>query len=1033
MKRSFMRVFSVITVSLMILSAVPINISAAFGNIYYISLYGSDANDGSFSAPFATFKKAAETMKAGDTCFVRGGTYYETLEMNMRGMANGEISFRAYNGEKVTLSGGEPLTNWMRHDGNIWVTDMNWDIYGGNGNMIFSDGGLCLEARWPNASASELLDKTKYAVLESNSAETNGALSLTESALPDGMDLTGAQIWCANGPSYWSTVFNIDEHDWENKTITFSDVFSTIGYRPKKGNIYYVKGKYCLLDSPGEWFKEGGKLYFYAPAGKDPNNMKIEAKKREYVINLNNSAYISFNGINARGGLISFDGNSNHCSFRGGVIESLDYKMVPGERGSAQGIILGGSNNLLSDCEIRNMFGEGVTLKGNGNCVVNNYIHDINFEHTYSDGIYINGVKHLISRNTVEKTGRGTIGGAFDSCIISYNDLSDSCRLSKDGGTVYLNSHNYNNSEFHHNILHGSMNNDGLQYGMYLDSMTSGMIIYRNLVYGMEPDTPAGGRLTLCLNPNSMGNLFVNNTFINTKPMNTYATKNGELKYDLSGCAFINNLFRSAMHDATEENLSQNGVVLKNNLHGEKDAFGDFWNDDYTLKDGSAAIDAGCIVEGITEEYSGDAPDCGAFEHGKEPWTAGHNFNVNYGTVYEQNKKIPYRNIIENCGFENNFNGWVNEDAERFISGSWPLWCKFSKDGSKSALMPGGSKLSRKVSGLEPFTSYKIGAFGMLAGRYTRADSYSSAYDRNLNSVGFAKKGETINGLGAIGALEYRVDFGSVPTDKLVLGIRDGASGQRVSVCIGELDRICAVLDIPSALPDIGWGWYTVDLGEAISGVQTVFIKFESSNFGKTTFAGFYPDYSAEGEYLSVSAVSDGGKRGEIQISSKDFDMPMPSFSVTTGAKGEIDLLIEKTGEKLLGYVDYISICKNPDGNLDLGGGFSVLGKAVRNADGEFYSNSEFAEEKFNMFELSFMNNSWEKSPITAILGIYDSEDKLERISSFNLSANSENKTNIILGTVMQTGEEKVRFFLLNNIRELVPLADFSGFNAAGN
>ena len=38
---------------------------------------------------------------------------------------------------------------------------------------------------------------------------------------------------------------------------------------------------------------------------------------------------------------------------------------------------------------------------------------------------------------------------------------------------------------------------------------------------------------------------------------------------------------------------------------------------------GSGAIDAGVVIEGITDGYVGSAPDIGCFEVGSKGWTAG--------------------------------------------------------------------------------------------------------------------------------------------------------------------------------------------------------------------------------------------------------------------------------------------------------------------------------------------------------------------------------------------------------------------------
>ena len=42
---------------------------------YYVAPAGSDANAGTLDKPFATLQKGADTAVAGDTVWIRGGTY----------------------------------------------------------------------------------------------------------------------------------------------------------------------------------------------------------------------------------------------------------------------------------------------------------------------------------------------------------------------------------------------------------------------------------------------------------------------------------------------------------------------------------------------------------------------------------------------------------------------------------------------------------------------------------------------------------------------------------------------------------------------------------------------------------------------------------------------------------------------------------------------------------------------------------------------------------------------------------------------
>ena len=76
------------------------------GKIYYVAPTGSDENDGSQQAPWKTLQHAANVVKAGETVFVRGGTYRENITIRSSGSETfGYITFQAYPGEIPVISG----------------------------------------------------------------------------------------------------------------------------------------------------------------------------------------------------------------------------------------------------------------------------------------------------------------------------------------------------------------------------------------------------------------------------------------------------------------------------------------------------------------------------------------------------------------------------------------------------------------------------------------------------------------------------------------------------------------------------------------------------------------------------------------------------------------------------------------------------------------------------------------------------------------------------------------------------------------
>ena len=74
--------------------------------LYYVSPDGDNNNPGTLSQPWATIQKAADTITAGSTVYVRGGVYNEQVTINVSGSsAGGYISFQNYQGEKPVVDG----------------------------------------------------------------------------------------------------------------------------------------------------------------------------------------------------------------------------------------------------------------------------------------------------------------------------------------------------------------------------------------------------------------------------------------------------------------------------------------------------------------------------------------------------------------------------------------------------------------------------------------------------------------------------------------------------------------------------------------------------------------------------------------------------------------------------------------------------------------------------------------------------------------------------------------------------------------
>lgn len=80
---------------------------------YYVSTSGSDSNPGTSSRPWRTITKAVSIAKAGETVYVRGGTYSEQVNLYKSGAASAPITFQAYPNETPVISGNSlSMATW---------------------------------------------------------------------------------------------------------------------------------------------------------------------------------------------------------------------------------------------------------------------------------------------------------------------------------------------------------------------------------------------------------------------------------------------------------------------------------------------------------------------------------------------------------------------------------------------------------------------------------------------------------------------------------------------------------------------------------------------------------------------------------------------------------------------------------------------------------------------------------------------------------------------------------------------------------
>lgn len=155
----------------------------AAGNQYYVdSNLGSDSNNGSFSKPWKTLQKAADTVVAGDTVYIRQGVY-SSMSLKKSGSPGNYITFQAYPGERPIIDGGgwagitdyyattSPLQYYIidgieitNDEFGFFITKSNNFILKNNIIHHQSNTGISID----NASNSEIAYNTVYGISSYN-------------------------------------------------------------------------------------------------------------------------------------------------------------------------------------------------------------------------------------------------------------------------------------------------------------------------------------------------------------------------------------------------------------------------------------------------------------------------------------------------------------------------------------------------------------------------------------------------------------------------------------------------------------------------------------------------------------------------------------------------------------------------------------------------------------------------------------------------------------------------------------------------
>jgi hypothetical protein len=583
---------------------------------YYVSASaGAAGNPGTLAKPFATIQQAANIAKAGDSVFIRGGTYHETVHPPRSGSASARITFQNYNGETVVIDGADAVGGWANYSGGIYSASMPWTLGDGN-DQVFVDGSMMTEARWPNTSGD--VEHPTLATAGSVTASVSST-GLSTATIHDSARTQPAGTWVG------ATIHISPGQNWVYQTGTvtaYSPGVLTYQYQqltsyevPVAGNHYYLTGKFQALNAASEWYRDpsSGKLYLWNLSSDNPANHKVEAKHRQLGFDLSGDSYITVQGIQFFACSVITSSSSTHDTLEGIFGAFVSHKMdnaVPWNSKyvpAATGIILNGSNNVIDHSTIAYSSGNGVFLGGSSNTASYCTIHETDYAAADEAGITVLGANDQVLHNTVYNTARSGIVHTFSTGThIFYNLVHNIGIQTTDAGGIYCWNTDTKGSEVAYNIVYNATGGGFGNTGLFLDDATSDLVVDHNLVYSSDN--------AMKLNPPANDN---NRIYNNTLVGNKYSLAAGA-NADMTGTIFANNIFTAAT-------IWGKGVIRHNNIARSVGTAGFVspGTGNYTLAAGSAAINIGAVISPYTSGYTGSAPDAGAYEYGVAPFVAG--------------------------------------------------------------------------------------------------------------------------------------------------------------------------------------------------------------------------------------------------------------------------------------------------------------------------------------------------------------------------------------------------------------------------
>ena len=612
----------------------------------YVAIAGSNSNAGTREQPFRTIQKAVDSMDMGDTCYVREGTYHETVTA----VPAGHISIKTFPGETVTLDGTEAISDlqtsdWTQYSGSIYKTTLNRDVW-----QLFVDGEMMIAARWPNASFDDdsIWDQDANWGHGHIDSEFGKMVTRTEDGRPD-LAATGKSFQCAmaimnigkchshsrfvNSHSAGSNSFT---YDADNAMVADLPILWDDGYFERTQRCYLECHLSCL-DMAKEWYYNPAtkELYLWTPDGQPPAG-DIRGKTMTYAFDFSGGDNITISGFNFFGSTFRFL-DSIHCTVEncdleyfactkrmlgevqeGHYHDDAYYTMMHGP--------ITGSWNTIRNCTFAYCDLGAFGMEGRYDLAENILIHHIDWSGIGSHSVHLYTAESTIRRLTATRCGASECIHSGRANLIELCDMGEKLgTLQQDGAAIQARPVEHYGTVVRNCWVHDStkfgIRSDIYAGGYHKDKEGSNFLVHNNVVWGI--------RIRETYKPGIM--------------------IEGDYHKVYNNLSFDNEVrdICFPIHDglANQETIARNNATgpdgigigrlpngddppgtADHNWEGDMaEQIMDYQNRDFRPRPGSVLIDAGVHIPGVTDGYLGEAPDIGPYEYGDDSyWIPGY-------------------------------------------------------------------------------------------------------------------------------------------------------------------------------------------------------------------------------------------------------------------------------------------------------------------------------------------------------------------------------------------------------------------------